>query len=208
MFPVICQIGAFKIYYYYAAIIISDVVCITLFFLDAKRTGLPSQKILSVIFWPFAAGTLGLRLSYVFSNWKYFGQHLNEIGRISDGGLLWYGAFVFVFVTGFVIARIERLSFWKLADLVAPYLALNQAIARFGCYLNGCCFGKEMIWGVYVPLYGKILLPRQLYLIAGHLIIFCLLKKVQPKGKFSGQIFILFLVFDTLLKFAVDSFSR
>ena len=208
MFPVICQIGVFKVYSYFAAIIVAAVVAVGLFYIDLRRNGFSLQKSLSLIIWPFLCGTLGLRLYYIILNFKYFVGHPAQLLDIKDGGFLWHGALIFGTATLVLITRIERVAFRKIADIVAPYLALNQAIARFGCYLNGCCFGKEVIWGVYVPRYDKIFFPRQLFLIVGHVIIFCLLKRWKPKGKFAGQIFISFLILDTLLKFTVDFFSR
>ena len=41
---------------------------------------------------------------------------------------------------GFIVAiytRIHRLSFWELADVLAPAIILGQAIGRIACFLNG-----------------------------------------------------------------------
>src|SRR5205823_3171702 len=50
----------------------------------------------------------------------------------------------------------ERLiSGWRLADAMAPVLALGLAIGRIGCYLNGCCWGQVAIEDTTpVPLGG------------------------------------------------------
>jgi phosphatidylglycerol:prolipoprotein diacylglycerol transferase len=45
------------------------------------------------------------------------------------------------------------LSFWLLADIFAPALAVGIAGARVGCFLVGCCFGaaSDLFWGVRFP---------------------------------------------------------
>ncbi len=43
----------------------------------------------------------------------------------------------------------KRNAFLQTVDLIAPYIALGQAIGRLGCFLNGCCYGKEVAWGIF-----------------------------------------------------------
>ena len=40
-----------------------------------------------------------------------------------------------------IVARCRRWAVWRIADLVAPALALGHAFGRIGCLINGCCFG-------------------------------------------------------------------
>jgi phosphatidylglycerol:prolipoprotein diacylglycerol transferase len=53
-------------------------------------------------------------------------------------------------------ARIHRLHLLALSDLIAPSLALGQAIGRIGCFLNGCCYGglATVAWAVAFPVYS------------------------------------------------------
>src|SRR5207249_2609045 len=32
-------------------------------------------------------------------------------------------------------------STWKIADVIAPAVAVGLCVGRIGCLLNGCCFG-------------------------------------------------------------------
>ena len=41
----------------------------------------------------------------------------------------------------YLVLRRAGVSFWKLADVVGPGLALCIALGRIGCFLNGCCYG-------------------------------------------------------------------
>ncbi len=40
------------------------------------------------------------------------------------------------------IFRKYHLSTLKLADIVAPSIAVGLCLGRFGCFLNGCCYGQ------------------------------------------------------------------
>ncbi|MFA5060347.1 MAG: prolipoprotein diacylglyceryl transferase family protein, partial [Candidatus Omnitrophota bacterium] len=92
----------------------------------------------------------------------------------------------------------------KIADLVAPYLALGQAIGRLGCFLNGCCYGKAVSWGLFFPVHGAHLHPVQLYTSFDLLIIFFILKKYQRLERNSGETFVLYLILASLERFCME----
>src|SRR5262249_19222041 len=62
------------------------------------------------------------------------------------GGLVFYGSAIGGVVGYFLghhfVFRKRGVSSWQLADIVAPSVALGLCIGRFGCLLNGCCFGN------------------------------------------------------------------
>ena len=49
----------------------------------------------------------------------------------------------------------EGLAFWPTADVLAPSLALGQALGRLGCLAAGCCYGHPLEpgagWGLTFP---------------------------------------------------------
>jgi phosphatidylglycerol:prolipoprotein diacylglycerol transferase len=62
-------------------------------------------------------------------------------------------------ITGFcaylVVTRQPVLAY---LDVLASSLALGPAIARWGCFINGCCFGKTstVVWAVRFPRYSFV----------------------------------------------------
>src|SRR5262249_48019200 len=92
--------------------------------------------------WLFVCGIAGARITYMIqyhvSVWDFF--------RIWDGGLVFYGSAVGgavgYFLAHFLILRRHHISGWKMADIIAPPAALGLCIGRFGCLLNGCCYGN------------------------------------------------------------------
>jgi phosphatidylglycerol:prolipoprotein diacylglycerol transferase len=77
-------------------------------------------------------------IQYDQAPWKFF--------QFWEGGLVFYGALIggvigYLLAARFVLKR-QGVSGWKLADIMAPSIALGLAIGRVGCLLNGCCFGN------------------------------------------------------------------
>lgn len=54
---------------------------------------------------------------------------------------------------GWVYCRLVKLDIWRIADSITPFLAAGIVFMRVGCFLNGCCYGKEttLPWGVIFP---------------------------------------------------------
>jgi len=50
--------------------------------------------------------------------------------------------------------RILRIDSSALADAIAPSAGVALALVRGGCFLSGCCFGKEttLPWGGVFPI--------------------------------------------------------
>lgn len=52
------------------------------------------------------------------------------------------GAILAVAISMPFVLRALRLPLWRTLDILVPSMMLGVAVARFGCYLNGCCFGR------------------------------------------------------------------
>ena len=179
MHPIICKIGPFTVYSYGVMMAIAVLVCSTLLSKDAKRLKIKPEIIFDLVFWVVLFGILGARVFYVLLNLEYFRQNPLEIVMIQNGGLAWQGGLVFGMLAGFFYIRRHALAFRETLDLIAPYVALGHSIGRIGCFLNGCCYGKEVSWGIYFPLYRAHLHPTQLYESASLFLIFLVLRKFK-----------------------------
>jgi len=97
-----------------------------------------------------------------------------------------------------------KISVWFMADLLAPYLALGQAIGRIGCFLNGCCYGRSVIWGIYFPVHHARLHPTQLYEATILLGAFFILRSLKRTLLYQGQIFSVYLILAGLIRFFTE----
>jgi phosphatidylglycerol:prolipoprotein diacylglycerol transferase len=130
----------------------------------AQKEGVRKEYIQDLAMWLLVGGIIGARLSSVLLEaWKARQFNFNLIGqffRIWDGGLILYGSIIggllaYILAYRFIIRK-HGLSTWKLADIVAPSLAVGVGLGRLGCFLNGCCYGgvacQEPAWQVHFPL--------------------------------------------------------
>ena len=96
-----------------------------------------------------AARLLGAAVSEdpVVAGTTLLAEHSLRLPTIATGGLA-------VLV---LYCRAAHLSFWRLADAVAPGALLGIAVLRIGCFLAGCCFGhivepsSGVPWAVRFP---------------------------------------------------------
>jgi phosphatidylglycerol:prolipoprotein diacylglycerol transferase len=137
------------------------------------------------------------------------------IFEVWRGGLAYYGGFIVATLYGLWFARKHRMGVWKVADLCAPWIAFGLALTRFGCFLNGCCFGKVSTapWAVRFPIgspaweaqrdahliVGNVapypVHPTQIYLSLLNLLTFLVLYFViRRRRRFEGQVFAWLLI--------------
>lgn len=194
------------IYSYGLMLAIAVVVCTFMLVRDARRKNISADIIFDLVFWVIVGGILGARFFYVLLNHSFFIENPHEIIMIQNGGLAWQGGLIFGAMVGALFIKRKKLSLPGMLDLVAPYLALGQSIGRIGCFLNGCCFGKELAGGIYFPVHDARLHPTQMYLSAGLFIIFLILRRYQKFSGIPGLVFALYLILASSLRFGVEFF--
>ncbi len=117
--------------------------------------------------------------------------------KVWQGGLAYYGGFVFAVVFAWYYVRKHKLGWWRTADLAAPGIMLGLTCGRLGCFLNGCCYGKATSsWaGVVFPQRPVRVHPTQLYESAACFAIFAILYYVvRPRRRAYGQVFAAMLI--------------
>ena len=206
MYPILFKIGFITVYSYGVMLATAVMVCTFLAQKDAKRFGLDIAAVMDLIFWVVLSGIAGGRIFYILLNLSFFKENPSEIIMLQHGGLAWQGALILGTIAGLIFIRIKKMPLGKTFDFVAPYIALGQAIGRVGCFLNGCCYGKEVSWGIYCPVHDARLHPTQLYDSFGLLLIFFFLKYYQKVSKVEGEVFITYLLLAPFLRFIVEFF--
>jgi phosphatidylglycerol:prolipoprotein diacylglycerol transferase len=141
MGPAVLHLGPFSISSYAAFIDLGILIGLLLTYLASRLSRFNARTVMDGALWAVVAGIVGGRITYVAIYWAYFADHPREILSLSQGGLAFQGAFV-AGVLGLVGYSLwNQTSFWDLADVVAPGLALGQSIGWIGCLLNGCGYG-------------------------------------------------------------------
>ncbi len=113
----------------------------------ARQIGIDPDKILSLCFWLVVFGLIGARLFYIIQKWDSYAaskspsELLSRLADMTEGGLVVYGSLFGGLAAWFVYCRLNKLSLWKVADIMAPAMMIGLALGRIGCLMNGCCFG-------------------------------------------------------------------
>jgi prolipoprotein diacylglyceryl transferase len=111
--------------------------------------------IADVATWAIPFGLVGARLYNIVSDpEEYFGPGRDWVNmfRVWHGGLGIWGAVALGALGAYIASRRYGIRFAALADVVAPGLAVAQAIGRWGNYFNQELFGgpSKLPWALYV----------------------------------------------------------
>ena len=143
MHPDFFRIGPLTIHAYGVMMALGFLAGLTNWYYLGRREGRDIKFCSDLLFVMMMAGVLGGRVAYVIADFDYFRDQPLKVFRIDEGGLIYYGGFLGALVAVWVLARMHRESFLKLGDFVITSLPLAHAFGRIGCFLNGCCFGRE-----------------------------------------------------------------
>jgi len=165
-------------------------VGIVIYYMEARKAHQANGNSFLIVIGAFIGSTIGAKLLEFLLNIDrvHSGNDLLTFlvsGRTIVGGLI--GGTLGVWITK-KVAGIKA----KRGNLFAPAIALGVAVGRFGCFFNGCCYGKPttLPWGVN---FGDGILrhPTQLYESAFMLLMFFVLKfgfknrEIQPGFLFN-----------------------
>ena len=173
----------------------------------ARRAGLNGAKIIVGGLGVILVGLAGARLGIVILDWRRYSSDWQQIFSLYGTGF--QGGLVVGILAAFALARVLRVSFWGLADLFAPGLALGQAIGRVGCLLNGCCYGRptDSFLAMYLPDWGgewAWRYPTQIMHSAANLLILALLLSVDKHKPFKGFVFLLYALLYSTQRLLID----
>ena len=183
MHPILIEFGFVKIFTYGLLVASGFLVAIMIGASRGEKAGFDPQKIIDLCFYIMVSALLGARLLYIIVEYEYFIAAPLEVFKFWKGGLVYYGGLISGALVAFWYLKRHGMPAWKVADLLAPSIALGQGIGRWGCFFAGCCYGvkTDVPWAItfsdprsLAPL-GIPLHPTQIYLSLNALLIFAFL---------------------------------
>ena len=163
---------------------------------------------------------LGARLYYVLMDFDYYAKHVNQIFAVWQGGMSIHGGIIGGVLTGIILAKIKKISFFKYADVFAYGLLIGQAVGRFGNYFNCEAFGKPCslpVIRLFIPeayrpseyVQYSYFHPTFLYESLWNVLVFFILlfgvrKFVQAKNLSDGTIFFSYLILYSVGRFFIE----
>lgn len=211
MRAILFEIGPIPVYGYGLMIAIGTFLAFCVAEYRAKRKGLDPDYIWSLGFWCAVGGFLGAKVLYLITEWKMLFAGKMTVRDIMFGFVV-YGGIIGGILAGYVYCRVKKQIFLKYFDLVMPSIALAQGFGRFGCFLAGCCYGKETdAWygmefnhSVYSYMEGVKVIPTQLIMCGANFIHFFLLVFLAKKIKTDGVIAGCYLLFYSVGRFFIE----
>jgi phosphatidylglycerol:prolipoprotein diacylglycerol transferase len=216
--PFLITIGSFHLPTYGVLLVLAILGGIYTAMRLGRSVGFDSGQILDFCTWVILVALVGAKVLMVLTEWDYFGAHPGEIFSFSTlmAGGVFYGGFLAALFFTIWYVRVQKISFWKLTDVLVPAVALGQSVGRLGCFSAGCDFGKPTTapWGVIftstfahevagVPL-GERLHPTQLYESFATLAIFAFLLWWFPRKKRDGDVFLGYLGLYAVARFFLE----
>ncbi|MBU0992916.1 MAG: prolipoprotein diacylglyceryl transferase [Proteobacteria bacterium] len=214
MYPILFRIYGLTIYTYGFFVAMGFLAGIYLIKYESRRLGENPEKILDLAFYSVLAAIIGARVFYIATDPSTFLNDPVEIIRIWNGGLVFYGGFISVFIVAIIYIRFHKMKFWQTLDIASPSIAIGHSIGRLGCFFAGCCYGREchLPWAItfthpesLAPL-GVSLHPTQLYASISNLMLFLFLFSIRKRKKFDGQLFCIYMILYALLRMVNEYF--
>lgn len=205
--PIAFSFGSINIHWY--GIFIASAILLGLFLAGFRngKYGITFEDVEEFVLWALPVSIIGARLYYVAFSWDMYKDDLYSILKIWNGGLAIYGGIIGAILTAFVYCKIRKIKMLDLLDYVIPFLALGQAIGRWGNFFNMEAYGIEtnsffrmeilQKSGEYISVH-----PTFLYEFFGLIVIFILLMVI--KRKFSGEITAFYFLFYGVLRTGIE----
>jgi len=213
MFPEITEFKGFVLHSWGVFVALGFLTGFELSVREARRNGLDVRVIRNLFAWSMAASIVGSRGLFVFLHPEFFGNHPLEILQIWKGGMVFSGGLVAGLAVGFIYMRQAGLNVWRVADIVAPGIALGDAIGRIGCLCAGCCYGKptDLPWAIVFDHPGSLapqgipIHPTQIYTSVTSFLTFLVLWAFRKHKKWDGQVICLFLILHGSARMVLES---
>ena len=205
--PVAFNLGPLNVHWYGVMMALAFVAGIWTASRRCLLDGIHPEKVLDIGPWLIVGAIIGARTFYVVSYWKeqFAGRPFIEVFMVQHGGLVYYGGLLGALSSGILFARLKQIPVWRLADTLAPSIALGYIFGRMGCLLNGCCYGQPSLlpWAITFPAghdthpvdqAGIPVHPTQVYDSLLSLGLYLFLGWLFRRKKFDGQIFASYLI--------------
>lgn len=213
MYPLLFPGTSFAIPTYYLVVSVSIILGCLWFLKRAIQERMPRLIAIDLTLVVLVAGFIGARLLHVFyEDPTYYYENPWNVLKIWNGGFVYLGGMILAAMAAALFCDLKREPFWMWADLAAPPAAMTYALGRIGCFLNGCCYGRECVlpWAVYMGDAHRH--PTQLYATLWELftvLVLLMIEKLtsmQRRHRTPGTIWSVWLIFHGTGRLIMEQF--
>jgi phosphatidylglycerol:prolipoprotein diacylglycerol transferase len=163
---------------------------------------------------------IGLRAFSIMLEWRELFRR--PLATIVKPGYMLHGGIAGGMIALYVISSITGAPFLRLLDAPALALPLGEAIARLGCYVYGCCWGRPTTsrFGVrYTSAESKVVRcaphlhnvkihPAQLYALVVYLAMFAAMYAALPYMPFDGALTAAYFIGHSAIRLSLEYFRQ
>ena len=198
-----------SVYKYAVCIVVGIVIALILCKFSKEKFGVGYDDVLVGTILGIVFGTIGARFYYVIFNFDYYLNNISQIFNFRNGGLAIYGGLILGALVICVYCKKNKIVILNFLDYVIPYIAIAQSIGRWGNFFNVEAYGQETTFflrmGINTSVGYQEVHPTFLYESFSTLLIFIILKFLQKKRKFQGEIFIVYCLLYSAIRALLES---
>lgn len=198
------------IYWYAICVVVGIALATIICRLSYVNYFIKFETVLETMLFAIIFGVFGARIYYVIFNFDYYWAEPTRIMDIRDGGLAIYGGLIAGVLTVISYAHKYKVRPIELLDYIAPFVALAQAIGRWGNFFNMEAYGYQttffMRMGLPIGRAGSYIYvhPTFLYESVADLLIYFLARHMQKNHKFAGSAFFTYLILYSAVRFFIE----
>ena len=205
------SIGPFTVYGYGLMIGIGIIAAYLTAESRAKKLKLDPEKIFGLVLWCLIFGYLGSKILYCITVIDEIIADPAFILHSLQNGWVVYGGLIGGILGGYLYCRHKKVNFLSYFDLAVPSVALAQGFGRIGCFLAGCCYGREtesplgitFTHSDFAPN-GVALIPTQEISSLLNFVNFFILINIAKRKKAEGQVGAFYLIFYSIGRFILE----
>lgn len=208
--PIAIQVFVISIHWYGIIIGFGFVLSLYLATKDSKRYSINTNDITDFILYALPLSIIGARIYYVIFSWQDYKDNILEIFQIWHGGIAIYGGILTAIIVAIFFTKKRNIKTLDFFDFLIPYLALGQAIGRWGNFVNQEAYGVQtsLPWRmeIFDTVIGQRIAvhPTFLYESLWNFVLFFFLIWFRGKKKIKGEVFTLYLAFYGLARFFIE----
>lgn len=210
MYPILFEFPGLTFYTQTLFFILAFIAGLLVAVHEGKHWNISRLDLTDIVLWGFLGAIPGARALFLILPSQQISFDLKEFCTLGtlDGGFSFHGGLLAGGIVTLLAVCYHRLPVWRVADAIAPGLALALFFMRLGCLLNGCDYGTATTvpWGI--PLHGAFRHPIQLYEGLGNLLLLPILLRMNQKPMKPGITFLTYILLSALLRFAVDFYRE
>jgi len=218
MHPILVKLGPLTIHSYGFFMALGVGFGLWFLYRQGKKQALDAPRLLDAAFYIMIVSLLGAKLILLIGDSSYYFHNPRELFWVARSGGVFQGGLAFGVAFALWFFHRRRMPTWKIADIAAPALALGHGFGRIGCFMAGCCYGKEcrLPWGVTfhsdyaskltgIPL-NQMLHPVQIYESVLNFLNFIVLALVLRKKTFDGHVFPVYIINYSIIRYFTELF--